>query len=285
MTTEIRNANIPYFVPSPNIYPVVINIGLFLLALGFVLNINALGGVLTMLAGAVALIYGALAWVADMVSESERGSYHAWEDRSYRIGMGYFIWGELMLFAGFIGALFYLRVLSIPHLASFTDLYPGFSADWPASGSGPAGKSFTAISALGVPTINAVLLVVSAALVIWARAGLAKKMRGQVASGLALTAAVGVVFVISQFMEYGHAASELGVTSATGVYGSAFYMLTGFHILHLIIGLIIISIVLLRNAAQHFATGSSFILDAIVWYWNFLVVAPGLLIFTYFYLI
>jgi len=283
MATATRGDNAPYFVPASSISPVIINIGVFLMALGFILKINALGGNLFLIAGISFLIYGVLKWVNEMVSESEGGSYHAWEDCSYRIGMGYFIWGELMLFAGFILGLFYLRVLSIPHLASFTDLYPGFSPAWPASGSGPAGESFTAISASGVPTINAVLLVISAALVVWARAGLAKKMRGQIAAGLALTAVVGVAFVVSQFMEYGHAASELGVTSATGVYGSAFYMLTGFHIVHLVIGLIIIAIVLLRNAAQHFVHGHSFILDAIVWYWNFLVVAPGLLIFVYFY--
>lgn len=284
MTTEIKSATAPYFVPAPSMSPVIINIGIFLLALGFALKINALGGVLFLVAGTGVLIFGVLKWVCEMVSESEGGSYHAWEDRSYRIGMGYFIWGELMLFAGFIIGLFYLRVLSIPHLASMPDLWPGFAGAWPGSGSGPAGKPFTAISASGVPTINAALLVISSALVVWARNGLAKRMRGQIAAGLALTAAAGVAFVVSQFMEYAHAA-ELGVTSATGVYGSAFYMLTGFHILHLVIGLIIIAVVLLRNASQHFVSGPSFILDAVVWYWNFLVVGPGLLIFTYFYVI
>lgn len=284
MTTEAKDGFTPYFVPSPSMSPVIINLGVFLAALGFCLKINALGGGLILIAGLAVLLFGTLKWVYEMVTESEGGSYNAWEDRSYRIGMGYFIWGELMLFAGFIMGLFYLRILSIPHLASFTDLYPSFAAAWPASGSGPAGKPFTALSAAGVPTINAVLLIVSGVLVSWARAGLTKKMRGQIATGLALTAAVGVAFIVTQFMEYSHAA-EQGVTSATGVYGSAFYMLTGFHVLHLLIGLIIIAIVMLRNASYHFVSGPSFILDGVVWYWNFLVVGPGLLIYTYFYLI
>ena len=284
MTTEVKDGFTPYFVPAPSMSPVIINIGVFLMAVGFCLSINALGGSLILIAGIAVLLFGVLKWVYEMVTESESGSYNAWEDRSYRIGMGYFIWGELMLFAGFIMGLFYLRVLSIPHLASFHDLYPAFAAAWPASGSGPSGKAFTALSASGVPTINAVLLIISGFLVAWARNGLTKKMRGQIASGLALTAAVGVAFVVTQFMEYSHAA-ELGVTSATGVYGSAFFMLTGFHLLHLIIGLIIIAIVLLRNASFHFVSGPSFILDGIVWYWNFLVVGPGLLIYTYFYIL
>jgi len=284
MTTEAKDGFAPYFVPAPSMSPVIINIGILLAAIGLCLSINALGGGLILIAGLAVLLFGVLKWVSEMVTESEGGSYHAWEDRSYRIGMGYFIWGELMLFAGFIMGLMYLRVLSIPHLASFTDLYPGFAATWPASGSGPAGKTFTALSASGAPAVNAVLLIVSGALVGWARKGLTNKMRGQIASGLAMTMAIGVAFVFSQFMEYSSAAAQ-GVTSATGVYGSAYYMLTGFHILHLLIGLIIIAIVMLRNASQHFVSGPSFILDGVVWYWNFLVVAPGLLIYTYFYLL
>ena len=280
MTTETQGSPTPYFVPSPSLYPNVINWGLFLLALGFVLRLNALGGVLSMLAGAVLILYGSLAWVGDVVCENESGLYKKWEDRSFRVGMGYFIGAELVFFTAFIIALMYLRVFAIPALGTMPDLWPGFAGVWPTSG--PGGKPFTPMHAWGAPAVNTLLLLLSAVSILWSRAGIAKSNRGQMGSGILITLLLGITFIFAQFIEYGHA-SEAGVTAANGVYGALFYMLTGFHGLHLVVGLILLLAILLRCFVGHFNSEHHFGIEAVVWYWNFVVVAPGLLVFIYFY--
>lgn len=276
MTTQTQ----PYFVPSPSLYPNVINWGLFLLALGFVLKLNALGGVLLMLAGSILILYGSLAWVGDVISENENGLYKNWEDRSFRVGMGYFIGAELVFFTAFMMALMYLRVFSVPVLGATPDLWPGFSGIWPSSG--PGGKPFTAMHAWGAPAVNTLLLLLSAAAMLWSQAGIVKNNRGQMASGILIALLLGAIFLAAQFLEYGHAA-QAGVTAANGVYGALFYMLSGFHGLHLAVGLILLLAVLLRSFVGHFSAEHHFGIEAVVWYWNFVVVAPGLLVFIYFY--
>lgn len=279
MSTETQGSP-AYFVPSPSIYPNVINWGLFLLALGFVLKLNAYGGVLLMLAGAVLTLYGTLAWVGDVVCENQNGLYHKWEDRSFRVGMGYFIGAELVFFGAFILSLMYLRVFSIPVLGATPELWPGFAGVWPSSG--PGGKPFTQLHAWGAPAVNTLLLLFSAAAIIWSRAGIAKNNRGQMGSGILVAVLLGITFIASQFLEYGHAATA-GVTAANGVYGGLFYLLTGFHGLHLVIGLIMLLAIMLRGFMGHFSPEHHFGIEAVAWYWNFVVVAPGLLVFIYFY--
>ncbi len=280
MNTETQGSFTPYFVPNPSLYPNVINWGLFLLALGFVLKLNAMGGVLLMLAGTVLLLYGSLAWVSDVVCENETGIYRKWEDRSFRVGMGYFIGAELVFFMAFIIALMYLRVFAIPALGTMHDLWPGFAGTWPSSG--PGGKPFTPMHAWGAPAVNTLMLLLSAASITWSRAGIANSNRGQMGSGILITFLLGATFIVSQFLEYGHA-SELGVMITTGAYGAMFYMLTGFHGLHLLVGLILLLAILLRSFVGHFNSEHHFGIEAVAWYWNFVVVAPGLLVFIYFY--
>lgn len=281
MAIEARNDH-PYYVPHPSAYPAVLNAGLFLLSLGFVLKINALAfGSGLMLAGTLLAIYAAVAWLGKIIGENENGKYHLWEDRSFRIGMGYFIAAELMFFAVLLAALMYIRVFSLPWLQANDMQWPGFEGKWPSSG--PAGKPFTPLNAWGIPAVNALLLLLSVALFAWSRSGLLKNNRGQMASGLLLTLVLGAVFMVQQFAEYRHAASEFGVMIGTGSYGALFYVLTGFHGLHLLAGLVMLLVILFRGFHGHFKPASYFGFDAVGWYWDFVVVAPGLLIFVYFY--
>ncbi len=279
--TEAQN-NHQYYVPHPSAYPVVLNAGLFFLSLGFVLKINALAfGIVFMLAGALLFTYGTVAWLGKVICENESGKYRQWEDRSFRIGMGYFIAAELLFFAAFLAALMYTRVFSLPHLHAADLLWPGFEGKWPSSG--PAGKPFTPLGAWGVPAANTLLLLFSVASFAWSRAGLLKDNRGQMTSGLLLTLVLGAAFLVQLFLEYGHAASELGIMISTGSYGALFYMLTGFHGFHLLIGLIMLLVILFRGFHGHFNPASYFGFEAVGWYWNFVIVAPGLLVFIYFY--
>lgn len=273
-----------YYVPPPSHYPVTINLGLFILALGVALRINAIAsGIVPILAGIAVVLYGAFGWVGKIICEDKSGSYHPWEDRSFRIGMAYFILSELALFGAFLLALMYARVFSLPELASmdphFT-LWPDFKGAWPSGG--PKSQAFTPLGASGLPAANAILILASAVSLMWARRGLSAANRGQMVAGLAMALVLGVAFLFQQAMEYRHAA-ELGVTLASGVYGSYFYMLTGVHGAHLLAGIFMLAVLLLRAFHGHFKRESTVGLDLVTWYWNFAVVIPGLLVLVYFY--
>ncbi|OGT01056.1 MAG: hypothetical protein A3H99_13205 [Gallionellales bacterium RIFCSPLOWO2_02_FULL_59_110] len=272
-----------YYVPPPSHYPVTINLGLFLLALGVVLRINALAsGVLPILAGIAVVLYGAFGWVGKIICEEESGHYHPWEDRSFRIGMAYFILSEVAFFGAFLLALMYARVFALPELASmdphFT-LWPDFKGEWPTGG--PESQKFVPLSPWGFPAINSILILLSALPLIWARKGFLTANHGRAVAGLALSLVLGVAFLLLQALEYRHAAG-LGVTLASGVYGTNFYILTGVHGAHLLAGNIML-FVQLRTFHGHFRAKSRVGLDFVIWYWNFVVVIPGLLIFVYFY--
>lgn len=274
--------NKQYYVPEPSAYPVVLNAGLSLMSLGFVLKLNALAfGTGFMLAGILPTIYATVAWLANIINENESGKYHPMEDRSFRIGMGYFIAAEIMFFAVLLAALMYNRVFTLQWLHAADILWPGFNGKWPSSG--PSGKPFIPLNAWGIPAVNMLLLLSSVVSFAWSRAGLLNSNRGQMASGILLTFVMGAAFLVQQFVEYGHAASELGVMIGTGSYGAFFYILTGFHGFHLLIGLIMLIVILFRGFHGHFSSASHFGFEAVIWYWNFVVVAPGLLVFVYFY--
>lgn len=273
-----------YYVPPPSHYPVTINLGLFILALGFVLRINAIApGIVPILAGIALVLYGAFGWVGKIICEDEGGNYHPWEDRSFRIGMAHFILAEAVFFGAFLLALMYVRAFSLPELASmdpgFTP-WPDFKGAWPSGG--PKSQAFTPLNAWGTPAANVILILASAVSLMWARKGLSTANRGQMVAGLAIALALGVAFLFQQAMEFRHAAG-LGVTLDSGIYGTNFYMLTGVHGVHLLAGTVMLVILLLRAFHGRFKAEGRVGLELVTWYWNFIVVIPGLLIFVYFY--
>src|SRR5258707_6489911 len=102
-------------------------------------------------------------WFGEVIGESEGGKYVRWEDLSFRWGMSWFIFSEVMFFAGFFGALFWARVISVPDLSSLDHnnyLWPGFTSHWPSAGAGFARK-FTAMGPPGTPPIHKLLLLSS----------------------------------------------------------------------------------------------------------------------------
>jgi cytochrome c oxidase subunit 3 len=279
-----NQSNSHYYVPPPSSYPVIVNLGLFILALGFTLRLSDLAsGIVPMLAGTAVILYGASGWVAKIICENENGKYRPWEDRSFRIGMAYFICSEIAFFGAFLMSLMYVRVIALPDLASMDPLFtlwPDFKGTWPSGG--PKSETFTPVGAWGLPAVNSILILASATSLMWARKGLSIGNRGQVVAGLAIAIALGMAFLFQQATEYRHAA-ELGVTLASGVYGSNFYMLTGVHGVHMLAGIIMLAVLLLRAFHGHFKADSHVGLDIVTWYWNFAVVIPGLLVFVYFY--
>jgi cytochrome c oxidase subunit 3 len=217
------------------------------------------------LAGFAVLLFMLFGWFGRVIGESEGGKYNRQVDVSFRWGMSWFIFSEVMFFAAFFGALFYVRVLAVPDLASAEQelLWPGFNANWPSAGPKFA-EQFTPMGAAGIPLINTLLLLSSGATLTWAHWGLVAGKRGQLKLGLMLTIALSL-----QVYEYVHAYQALNLKLTTGVYGSTFFMLTGFHGLHVTIGATMLLVILFRVLAGHFKPDHHFAFEAVAWYWHF----------------
>jgi cytochrome c oxidase subunit 3 len=275
-----------YFVPQPSLYPFILAAGIFLLALGFAQALNAYAaGKWFMLAGTAVILYVLFGWFGKVIAESQSGAYRDWEDLSFRYGMIWFIATEVMFFAAFFGALFYVRVISVPELGSMmrdhgTSLWPDFTGTWPTSG--PKGPSFTPMGAWGIPAVNTALLLSSGATVTWAHWALLKGKRLQLNLGLAATVLLGSVFLCLQAWEYHHAYTELGLTMGAGAYGATFFMLTGFHGFHVTLGTIMLMVILVRCLKGHFDAERHFAFEGVAWYWHFVDVV-WLLLFIFVY--
>jgi cytochrome c oxidase subunit 3 len=273
-----------YFVPAVSNYSTFLSAGIFLLALGFVFRLNAVPqGLWSMLMGAALILYVIFGWFGEVIGENVRGVYTRWEDRSYRIGMVWFIFSEVMFFACFFGVLFYVRRIALPELGGYDQTltpYVGFTGTWPNSG--PLGEAFTPMEAWGVPAINTLLLLTSGATLTWAHWGLLKNKRTQLNLGLALTVVLGLAFVGMQAQEYYHAYHELGLNLGAGVYGATFFILTGFHGLHVTLGTIMLMTMLGRSMKGHFSEHDHFAFEAVAWYWHFVDVV-WLIVFVFVY--
>jgi len=127
--------------------------GIFLLALGFILQMNAFApGRWIMIAATLLILYVVYHWFGKIIHENQTGAYQEWEDKSFRYGMVWFIASEVAFFAAFFGALFYVRNISVPALAGMDpafSLWKDFTAAWPSAG--PKGAAFTPMGAWGVP--------------------------------------------------------------------------------------------------------------------------------------
>ncbi len=271
-----------YYLPNPSPWPLIGSVGLFTLALGFVLTMNEYTpGPWLMGVGATVIGYMMFGWFGRVIDESESGRYNRQVDHSFRMGMAWFIFSEVMFFAAFFGALFYMRLISVPWLAEETQaLWPGFEGLWPTAG--PKGDMFTPMGAWGIPAINTLILLSSGATVTWAHWGLLKDNRAQLIVGLFLTVALGITFLALQAYEYVHAYTELNLTLHAGAYGSTFFMLTGFHGFHVTIGTIMLLVVLVRAIKGHFTPDHHFAFEGVSWYWHFVdVVWLGLFVLVY----
>lgn len=286
MTSHATQPRQHYFVPEPTLYPVILSGGMFFLALGFIQLINGFPLGKWVMFGGVGLIVSVLfGWFGRVIAESRSGAYRDWEDVSFRYGMVWFIASEVMFFAAFFGALFYLRVISVPELGGMaaahgTSLWPEFAGTWPSSG--PKGPAFTPMGAWGIPALNTAILLSSGATLTWAHWGLLRNKRSQLIVGLAATVLLGTLFIGFQAYEYHHAYTELGLTMGAGAYGATFFMLTGFHGFHVTLGTIMLAVILWRSLKGDFNSERHFAFEGVAWYWHFVDVV-WLLLFVFVY--
>jgi len=286
-------ADTAYYIPHGSPWPIRGSVALFAVMLGAIGYLNDWSGPWSFVPGAVLLAYLFFGWFALVIDENQHGIFNLQVDRSFRMGMMWFIFSEVMFFGAFFGALFYARVLSVPWLGGegvkvFSNfvLWPNFEAVWPTNGPGHVGGladgSFQPMPAVPIPAINTAILLTSGLTVTIAHHALLAGRRGRLTLFLALTFLLGFTFVGLQAHEYGEAYREMGLRLSTGIYGSTFFMLTGFHGLHVTIGAIMLTVIWLRVLRGHFTPGRHFAFEAVAWYWHFVdVVWLGLFIFVY----
>jgi cytochrome c oxidase subunit 3 len=261
-----------YYLPEPSHWPVVGSCALFLMTFGGVLWMNEVhAGPWVVIAGMAVMAYMLFGWFGTVIRESEGGKYNKQVDLSFRWSMSWFIFSEVMFFAAFFGALFYMRILSVPGLGSgdtMEQLWPGYVATWPTQGPGIE-DTFKSMTPWGIPAINTLLLLTSGVTVTFAHWALKKNSRGPLIGWLFATVALGIVFLALQAYEYVHAYHELGLTLGMGAYGATFFMLTGFHGFHVTIGTIMLIVILGRSMAGHFTADHHFAFEGVSWYWHF----------------
>ena len=286
-----------YYVPHSSIWPIVGSVALFLTAYGGVNFIHqstekvaaegSFGGPLFFV-GLATIAFMMFGWFSTVIRENLDGMVSEQLDRSYRMGMAWFIVSEIMFFLAFFGALFYARIISVPWLAGAGNnlethllLWPDFADTWPLFMT-PGGTSTEAMGAWGLPFINTVILVTSSVTVTFAHWALKKGHRLALGIWLGLTVALGVTFLTLQVVEYMHAYQELGLNLGSGIYGSTFFMLTGFHGMHVTLGTIMLAVMFLRVIRGHFTADNHFAFEATSWYWHFVDVV-WLFLFTFVY--
>jgi cytochrome c oxidase subunit III len=279
-----------YYVPHGSHWPIVATVGLTTMVVGASMMFNGAAlGTWVLLTGVVITLYMVFGWFGTVIRESQAGLYNAQVDRSFRWGMAWFILSEVMFFAAFFGALFYARVLAVPWLggegtglSTNLFLWPQFEAAWPTAGPAALGGPFEIIGAWGIPALNTAILLTSGVTITWAHWGLKENKRDHLIWGLVATVALGVIFLGFQAYEYGHAYRDLNLTLASGIYGSTFFMLTGFHGLHVTLGAIMLTVILIRSIKGHFTSQDHFGFEAVAWYWHFVDVV-WLLLFIFVY--
>jgi len=282
-----------YFIPEPSKWPLVGTIALTTTVIGAVTSIHAGSINMILPIGLLLIAYLFFGWFGTVIEESMAGNYNAQVDRSFRIGMLWFIFSEVMFFAAFFGALFYAREMAASwlsgggHRSLMTHelLWPAFDGIWPIltnpdNAAIPGPKE--AMGASGLPAVNTAILLSSSVTVTIAHHALRQNHRQPLIMWLAATVALGVTFLFFQAEEYMHAYHEMGLTLASGIYGSTFFMLTGFHGFHVTMGTTMLLVMLIRSIKGHFTSDNHFAFEAVAWYWHFVdVVWLGLYIFVY----
>ncbi|MEX0976504.1 MAG: cytochrome c oxidase subunit 3 [Woeseia sp.] len=286
----MAHAENQYYVPHGSHWPIVGSVGLLLLMVGVSSWLNgAEAGFWVMLAGAAIVIYMLTGWFGNVIAESRAGKYNAQVDVSFRMGMFWFIFSEVMFFAAFFGALFYARNMAIPWLGGdsnnfFTNLllWSGFENTWPTNGPANVGGDYQVMGPFGLPLINTAILLTSSVTITIAHHALQHNRRLLLNVFLAATFLLGYFFVYMQAVEYVHAYQDLNLKLTSGIYGSTFYMLTGFHGMHVTIGAIMLTVIWFRTMKGHFTPQNHFGFEGVAWYWHFVdVVWLALYVFVY----
>ena len=287
-------SNEDYYVPHGTHWPIIGSIGLTLTVVGVANYLHDNWSFTPVLVGLAMLIFMMYGWFGQVVKESLSGYYNQQVDATFRWSMSWFIFSEVMFFAAFFGALYYARQFAVPWLdgASNNDataqyLWPDFEAAWPLLTVPLADKYQVAkdsIGPWGLPALNTIILLTSGLTVTLAHWALKRKDNVWLVYWLFATVALGFGFVVLQAWEYSHLYNDLNLRLDSGIYGSTFFMLTGFHGFHVTMGATMLVVIMIRAAKGHFTPQHHFAFEGVAWYWHFVdVVWLGLFIFVYWF--
>jgi cytochrome c oxidase subunit 3 len=289
-----KEKNEKYYLPDPSGWPIIGSIGLFCLFFGAAhwLHSKPIGPYL-FLVGAGIVVFMMFGWFRKVISENEAGLLDGKQmERSYRWGMCWFIFSEVMFFSAFFGALFYARIYSVPWIGgegtgvlTHLLLWPNFQPHWPLLVN-PNPSMFVGAKSVmetwGIPALNTLILLTSGATITVAHWGIVKDRRVQTILFMGLTIILGITFLLMQVHEYTIAYTEKSLKLSSGIYGTTFFMLTGFHALHVTVGTIMLIAIFGRLLKGHFNSKHHFGFEAAAWYWHFVdVVWLFLFIFVY----
>jgi cytochrome c oxidase subunit 3 len=283
-----------YYLPEPSAWPVIGSIGLFCFMVGAAnwLHHKTIGPYLFILGGLI-MVLMISGWFHRVIREDEAGLLNSKQmETSYRWGMGWFIFSEVMFFGAFFGALFYTRLYGIPWLGgegggilTHLLLWPNFQAEWPLL-QNPNPSEFvgphSVMEPWGIPALNTLILLSSAATLTVAHWSLLKDKRVIAIVFQGVTIVLGILFLIMQAHEYTTAYMEKSLTLYSGIFGTTFFMLTGFHALHVTVGTIMLITIFGRLLKGHFNSVHHFGFEGVAWYWHFVdVVWLFLFVFVY----
>lgn len=251
------SAKHPYHLVNPSPWPIVMSFAAMALVSGGVMMMHSVqGGIVVLLAGLLVVLGVAFSWWRDVVKEGMLDKAHTSAVRhGLRLGMGLFIVSEIMFFVAFFWAFFNA---SLRPLLPLTETWGMGAGVWPPKGIQP-------FDAWDLPFINTLILLLSGTTVTWAHHALLHGNRSGLIKGLLLTVLLGMTFTGLQALEYGHA--MFGFTD--GVYASTFYMATGFHGFHVMIGTIFLAVCLVRAIKGQFTPEGHLGLEFAAWYWHF----------------
>lgn len=307
--SDTHHSSEQYYVPAQSPYPLLASISIAVMLVGVATWFNDMKAAsedaspLILLVGLAGLSTVLFFWFSATIKENLQGLANAQLKRSYRLAMQWFIFSEVMFFVTFFGCLLYLRTLVGPWLET-QGLWGDFQYQWPmlTTPQDAIGIANQAVANSGVftgaeqsmvwpgvaqmfswlPLWNTVLLVSSSVTLEIAHHALKRSHRGQFIVFLAITVLLALGFLYCQAVEYGHAWHELGLTLGSGIYGSTFYLLTGFHGFHVAIGTLMLTVMLFRALYGHFRADDHFGFEAAAWYWHFVdVVWLGLVVVVY----
>lgn len=267
-----------YHLVDPSPWPVVSSLFAFVTAIGAIAwmktgagGVFGLKGPHVFAIGFAGLLFTAFMWWRDVIREAHKGDHTPVVQLHLRYGMIMFIASEVMFFVAWFWAYFDVSLFpaGVQELAATNKQIVGMVArndltggQWPPV---PSANFKGTFDPWGLPLVNTLILLLSGTTVTWAHHALLNDDRKGVIWGLTLTVILGALFTVCQVFEYGHAAFNF----SGHIYGATFFMATGFHGAHVLIGTIFLAVCLFRTLAGHFTSKQHFGFEAAAWYWHF----------------
>ncbi len=274
-----------YYVPEYSWWPILAAVGLFLLGLGSIeyFGDGTLGPKL-LISGVSILLLVMVCWLAAVMKESRKGLYDAQMHRTFRWGMAWFIFTDIMLFVGLLGALWYYRIFTFPQLAGTHHafellthyvLWPDFRSDWPLLVN-PDPSQFNGPEqglAFGWKNIITTLVMLCSGLtLVLANIGFRTQRKALLNTGLIATFLLISMFFILKIDAIAMAIHQLGITLDSGIYGSIVMFLFVIYLIQVFVAIILLSVVVIRGLLGHFSLQNDFSIRAFSWFWFFMII-------------